>query len=165
MISTKNSHCSYCGILFEAHQPWPRTCAHCHNVSYVNPLPVAVLLLPVDNGLLVVRRGVAPHAGRLALPGGYINIGESWQKAAARELFEETGGVVDPTDVREFAVRSAPDGTVLIFGVAAPQHETELPPFQANSEASERLVIHAPQQLAFPLHSEVVELFFKRRSA
>ena len=79
----KNSHCSYCGARFAEDGPWPRRCAACANVSYLNPLPVAVLLQPVDDGLLVIRRAIAP-VGRLALPGGFIDVGESWQAAAAR---------------------------------------------------------------------------------
>src|SRR5512135_344187 len=116
---TQHSHCSYCGHPFEADQAWPRLCAACGNTSFVNPLPVSVVLLPVDDGLLVVRRNIEPQRGRLALPGGYINRGESWQQAGARELFEETGIVIRPEDLREFRVKSAPSGTtLLVFGVA-----------------------------------------------
>ena len=68
----KNSYCSYCGHPFAPDQPWPRRCEHCHNVTFQNPLPVAVLLLPVDDGVLVVRRAIQPRLGQLALPGGYI---------------------------------------------------------------------------------------------
>jgi NADH pyrophosphatase NudC (nudix superfamily) len=104
---TQHSHCSYCGHPFEIDQVWPRLCAACGNTSFVNPLPVSVVLLPVDNGLLVVRRNIEPQIGRLALPGGYINRGESWQQAGARELFEETGIIIRPEDLREFRVKSA----------------------------------------------------------
>ena len=157
---SKNSHCSFCGHPFGAGHSWPRTCANCGNTSYVNPLPVAVLLLPVDDGLLVVRRGIPPRLGELALPGGYINVGESWQAAAVRELFEETGVTADPAAVREFAVRSAPDGTLLVFGLAAPTSEAALPPFAPTAEASERLVLRAPAPLAFPLHTAIAAQFF-----
>ncbi|MEU2719599.1 NUDIX hydrolase [Streptomyces smyrnaeus] len=41
--------------------------------------------------VLTIRRGWPPHEGRLALPGGHVDPGETGRAAAARELFEETG--------------------------------------------------------------------------
>jgi ADP-ribose pyrophosphatase YjhB (NUDIX family) len=160
-VPLKNSHCSFCGAAFGADAAWPRTCGACGNTSYLNPVPVAVVLLPVDGGLLTIRRGVPPHVGKLALPGGFIDHGESWQQAAARELFEEAGVVVDPAGVELFDVHSAPDGTLLVFGLGPAV--SELPGFTAGDEATERVVIDGPCELAFPLHTRVAEEFFARR--
>lgn len=157
----RHAHCSYCGTAFAPEQPWPRSCACCANTSYRNPLPVAVVLLPVDAGILVVRRAIPPYLGELALPGGYINYGESWQEAGARELAEETGIVIDPATIADFRVRSAPDSTLLVFGLAPPQSLADLPPFVPNSEASERLLLTTPTALAFALHAEAVAAFFE----
>jgi ADP-ribose pyrophosphatase YjhB (NUDIX family) len=167
-MALRDSHCSYCGARFgdadvEAKR-WPRTCSGCANVSYRNPLPVACLLLPVDGGVLLIRRGIPPHVGELAVPGGYVNLGESWQEAATRELFEETSIRVPPEEVRIFDVKSAPDGTVLIFGAASPKTEASLPSFAPTDETTERVVVHAPEALAFPLHTAVVSAFLARAS-
>lgn len=161
----KNNHCSYCGHPFAVEQPWPRTCDHCANISFLNPLPVAVVIIPVDDGVLAVRRGIPPRQGQLALPGGYIDIGESWQQAGAREAYEEVGVTIDPASIQVLQVSSTNDNAILIFGVAAPLRLSDLPPFVASPEASERVILAGPTELAFPLHTEALTRFFKRQKA
>lgn len=45
--------------------------------------------------LLLVRRGHEPALGSWSLPGGRIEVGESPAEAAAREVAEETGLIVE----------------------------------------------------------------------
>jgi ADP-ribose pyrophosphatase YjhB (NUDIX family) len=164
-MSQKHSHCSYCGVAYADGLPWPRTCAACRNVSYLNPLPVAVVVVPIDDdGVLVIRRNIPP-VGRLALPGGFIDHGEPWRHAAARELREEAQVEVDPEAIRELRVLSAPDGTLLVFGVAPPIASEALPAFTPNPETMERLVVRAPVELGFSLHSQVLREWFAGRRA
>jgi ADP-ribose pyrophosphatase YjhB (NUDIX family) len=163
MTHLRDSHCSYCGTRFAA-AAWPRTCTSCNNVSYRNPLPVAVLLLPVDDGLLVIRRGIEPGRGLLALPGGFIDVGESWQTAAARELFEETGIRAGVEEITPFGVHSNADGSILlVFGLARRRTTVELPLFIPNEETLERLVISGAEEMAFPLHTRAVSDYFSAR--
>jgi 8-oxo-dGTP diphosphatase len=61
---------------------------------------VVALSVQSDAGLcaLAVKRGSEPHKGRWALPGGFVDKDEALDKAALRELSEETG--VSPRSVR-----------------------------------------------------------------
>jgi hypothetical protein len=75
------SHCSYCGDIYD--NAFNKTdsmkkCKCCNNITYRNPVPVAVGLLPFigqnnNFGLLLVKRAIQPHIGEFCLPGGFVN--------------------------------------------------------------------------------------------
>jgi len=44
-----------------------------------------------DGKILLVKRGVAPNRGLWAVPGGGLELGETLQQGAEREILEETG--------------------------------------------------------------------------
>jgi ADP-ribose pyrophosphatase YjhB (NUDIX family) len=158
------AHCTFCGARFTRGQPWPRRCGACGETSYQNPAPVAVVVQPVGDGLLVVRRGIPPARGRLALPGGFIDVGETWQAAAVRELYEETGLRVDAAGVRHVETVSAPDGTLLVFGRLAPLNDAGVIPAPvANAESLGWEILQGPAELGFSLHTAVADRFFAER--
>lgn len=164
----QHSHCSYCGTRFEV-MHWPRVCARCGNTTWRNPLPVAVLAVPVLQdgriGVLTIRRAIEPQRGLLALPGGFMEVGESWQHSCARELFEESGVSVDAGAVILHAVHTSPGGNLVVFGRVPPVAAADLPPFAGNSEASERELLFAPAELAFPLHTLVLAQILHSQAA
>lgn len=162
--SVPHSHCSACGARYPADAGWPRTCPACGTTAYRNPLPVAVALLPVTHAdgtaLLVITRTIPPQAGRVALPGGFVDFAEDWRAAVVRELREETGIEAAAEDVRLADALSSPAGHLLLFGLLPPRPATALPPSVATSETSGHHLLHAPEELAFPLHTEAVRRYF-----
>jgi len=48
-------------------------------------------LVVYQNKVLLILRGESPAKGMWAVPGGSVNIGETLQAAAEREVLEETG--------------------------------------------------------------------------
>jgi 8-oxo-dGTP diphosphatase len=60
-----------------------------------------------DRGVLMVQRKNPPYKGYLALPGGFVEIGETVEQAARRELAEETG--MKATKLSLVGVYSKPD--------------------------------------------------------
>jgi ADP-ribose pyrophosphatase YjhB (NUDIX family) len=110
---------------------------------------------PARVGVVVIRRTVEPRAGWLALPGGFIEVGETWQEACAREACEEAALRIDPAAIAVRRVASTPNN-LAVFGEGALLEAADLPPFTPNAEASERLLLFAFTELAFPLHSDLL---------
>jgi ADP-ribose pyrophosphatase YjhB (NUDIX family) len=158
----KNSCCSYCGTEYRKSAPWPRRCRQCGNTGYLNPLPVVVLLVPVGNGLVVARRNIEPRKGTLVLPGGYLDLGETWQEGARREMCEETGIMVDVSGISLYDVKNGLDNTLVIVGLAEKQPVACLKPF-SSSETQEVALIEEPVELGFPLHNLLVRRYFAER--
>ena len=154
-----NSHCSFCGAEFSPPAAWPRKCRACGNTTYRNPIPVVVVLLPTAGGLVGIRRRIEPERGGIALPGGYLDWGESWQVGASRELREETGIEIAPADLRLYDVLTAPDGTIVIFGLAARGVDGKVPA-HASAETLEVVVIDRMTELCFALHRQVTARYF-----
>ena len=159
----KNSHCSYCGTRYRFESVWPRDCGSCGNRSYLNPLPVVVVLVPVQGGLVAVRRNIEPQKGTVTLPGGFIDLGESWQEGGKRELFEETGINIVASDLDLYDVMNGLDGTLVVFGLAAEQPLTVLEPF-TSEETQEVLLIDRPMELGFEMHTKVVARYFQEKN-
>lgn len=57
--------------------------------TYSNPIPTVDIIIEQEGGIVLIERKNAPHGW--AIPGGFVDYGESLEEAAVREAVEETG--------------------------------------------------------------------------
>lgn len=69
-----------------------------------NPYPTVDIIIEIDGGIVLIERKNPPHGW--ALPGGFVDWGESLEEAAVREAKEETSLDVDL--IRQFHAYSDP---------------------------------------------------------
>ncbi|SNX85091.1 uncharacterized protein MEPE_03800 [Melanopsichium pennsylvanicum] len=70
-----------------------------HSISDATIVPrvgVAVFVINEKGHILIGKRTGSHGAGTLALPGGHLELHESFHECAAREVYEETGLVLEP---------------------------------------------------------------------
>jgi len=86
-------YCSNCGNKNERGHIDGNTrfhCIKCKTIHYENPKPTATLICPKGNSILLGRRAFDPGKGEWGLPGGFLELNETLEEAAQRELKEET---------------------------------------------------------------------------
>jgi 8-oxo-dGTP pyrophosphatase MutT (NUDIX family) len=70
------------------------------------PRIVVTTFIAHGNRLLWVQRGLQPERGKWAIPGGFLEVGETLAEGAARELREEAGIVVPPDQLQLYMTGS-----------------------------------------------------------
>lgn len=83
-------------------------CTRCGTVHYENPKILVTTLINYDGKLLLCRRAQPPAKGLWALPGGFVESGETLEQAACRETREETGVITQPENLHLHALSSLP---------------------------------------------------------
>jgi 8-oxo-dGTP diphosphatase len=129
--------------------------------QYRNPVPAVDLLIEMPGGIVLIKRAREPYGW--ALPGGFVEEGETVEEAAMREAKEETSLNVEL--IEQFAVYSDPSRdprqhTLSIVFIARAEGAVE-----ASDDAAEAGVFPAsglPSPLCFD-HARILDDFRRYR--
>ena len=155
------TYCPVCGSRLhtaEIEYRMRKTCPECSWIHYENPLPVTVAYTQNLSGeLLVVRRAHEPAYNEWALPGGFLESGESPQEGCLRELHEETSlkGEIERL-IGAYHRESAMYGSLLVVAYRVIVREETL---KINHELFEAGFYRAENipRIKIPLHRKVIE--------
>lgn len=81
-------------------------CADCGHVAYENPKIVVGTVVVAGDTVLMCRRAIEPRLGYWTLPAGYLELGETVEEGAMREVLEEAQADI------------ALDGILAVFSIA-----------------------------------------------
>lgn len=132
----------------------------CEFVHWDNPKPVTCTLVPLDGGLVLVKRKFEPFVGDWCLPGGFIEAVEHPAESAAREVFEETGLTIESPRLVEAGAPGRGINVVILFYLASGATGDLV----AGDDASEVEVFREnelPENVAFDLHRAMIRRFFE----
>lgn len=129
-----------------------------------NPVPTADIIIEIEKengkaGIILIKRKNPPHGW--ALPGGFVDYGESLEQAAEREAKEETS--LDVKLICQLHTYSKPDRD--------PRHHTISTVFIASSQGqpeaqddAQEIGIFSQEEINFPLafdHEKILVDYFK----
>lgn len=141
------------------------SCPACGNRvrSYRNPLPTVDIIIEVAGGIVLVQRKNEPLGW--ALPGGFVDYGETLEHAAGREAREETS--LSISNLRLLGCYSEPDRD--------PRHHTISTVYVATGEGMPRAGDDAAGLGIFPLtalpeplcfdHQKILADYARRKNA
>lgn len=125
-----------------------------------NPLPTVDIIIDVAGSVVLIKRKNPPYGW--ALPGGFINYGESAEHAAQREAHEETGLHVH--DLRQFHVYSAPgrDPRFHTISVVFTAQASGTPRAASDAQDVGLFTQNTLPELAFD-HRQILDDYYKKR--
>ncbi len=97
-MSSQEKYCSGCASTLEIQDVEGRQrpkCPNCGRVVYHDPKIAATCIVERQGKVLMIKRDNQVGYGLWSMPGGYVDRGEVVEEAAAREVQEETGLLVE----------------------------------------------------------------------
>ena len=139
-------------------------CSKCGNEIevYQNPIPTVDIIIEIEPGRMVLIRRKNPPYG-WAIPGGFVDYGESLEEAAVREAKVETN--LDVKLVRQFHSYSDPKRDPRHHSISTVYMAKAKGVPKAKDDASEIGVfdeLNLPGEIAFDHHSILKDYFRKK---
>ena len=143
-----------------------RVCSHCGTVTdcYRNPVPTVDIIIEIEGrGIVLIMRKNEPQGW--AIPGGFVDYGESLEAAAIREAREETGLIV--TLRGQMHTYSRPDRDPRHHTITTVFMATAVGAPQAADDAGEADIFredNLPDPLVFD-HGEILADYYRQKKA
>tara|TARA_B110000503_G_scaffold49036_1_gene79652 strand:+ start:6729 stop:7427 length:699 start_codon:yes stop_codon:yes gene_type:complete len=103
-------------------------CQRCGVPHYAYPRVVVTAFVACDKRLLWVQRDLPPQRGKWAIPGGFLEQGETLAEGAARELCEEAGIRLAPEQLQLYMTGSITFINQIYMGFRATVESQVCPP-------------------------------------
>lgn len=121
------SFCPRCGAPTRPEKAgWIRTCEADATEHYPRTDPAVIVAVTDDDDRMLFGRGIAWPEGQFSMLAGFVEPGESFETAAAREVLEESG--VHITDVRYLGSQPWPFPASIMVAMAARARTLETTP-------------------------------------
>lgn len=141
------------------------TCPSCGEEvkRYRNPFPTVDIIIEIQDGIVLIERKNPPHGW--ALPGGFVDYGESLETAAVREAREETS--LEVTNLRLLGCYSDPGRDERMHTISTVYIADGCGQLQAADDAVDVGIFQLnklPEKLCFD-HAEILEDYVALRRA
>ena len=138
-------------------------CSKCNIIHYENPKPTATLICPRGDDILLVKRAFEPAIGEWSLPGGFMELNETLEQAAIRELKEETN--LDGNVVKLLGNCShfnSVFGDILLLGIQIKIENWEELIAGDDAQDAKLFNINNCPKLAFECHQKILDFYLKQ---
>jgi len=101
-LNQPDRFCPSCATALETKEVFGHerpVCPECARVIFYDPKVAVICIVAREGRVLMIRRGTEQGYGLWGLPGGYVDRGEVVEKAAAREVWEETSLEVETREL------------------------------------------------------------------
>ena len=136
-------------------------CSACGFIAYDNPKILVACIASWQDKVLWMKRATAPQRGCWAIPSGFMESGETPEQAAARELHEETGALIDPDGLSLYLIGSIPEISEVYLVYRGELAEPHYGPSEEATEVELYTQTDAPwDEFAYPDVAEFMQQFY-----